>query len=466
MEYLPRQLEFMEAVDIHPYTAYIGGVGSGKTHVLNLQGLREASIPGSRGLIGAPSYRMLYDVTMKKFFELCPTEWIAEYHKSRDIVKLVNGSEVIFRSFDNAEGLQGHDLDWFGGDEMGLVKLEVFRQLQARLRRPGGRHKGFIVGNPSGPTHWTYEYFVVKAEALPDTYKLVRATSYENAFVPDSYTGEMEKSYGKDSLYYRRFVLGEFVAFEGAYWPNFNTRPYPEGHVVKGGADCLSDIKSILRPRDKHQWYFGRVVDFGFEHPFVNMWWVHDGHSIIFYDEYFKPHGTILEHMSAIRLKEKQHKEWFGVHHHSVSWTDHDGQGRHEIHNCRDHTGTWIGFPCSPCEKNKFVMDSIICVQALIEQNRLFISDWCENARLEIPSYRAKPIDKSVKEEPIKEKDDTCDCIRMASWMEMRSVMDFLRAAAESTVITTPPSQIEFKRVTPSSMQDEFRAYGPDMLRD
>lgn len=453
----------MDGTDQYPFCAYIGGVGSGKTHTLILQALREASIPGTRGLIGAPSYRMLYDVTMKKFFELCPESWIENYSVTRNFVLLKNGSEIIFRSFDNEDSLQGHDLDWFGGDEMGLTTIGVFRQMQARLRRPGGRHKGFVVGNPSGPTHWTYDYFVLKAQQYPETYKLISATSYENSFIPDSYTSEMEKSYGKDSLYYKRFVLGEFVAFEGAYWPNFNIRFHPEGHILHGrledGLPTLAELNLVLKPQSEVAWNWGRVLDFGFEHPWVLMWWVHDGNTIVFFDEYYQRHSTIREHMMTIKAHEKVHRALYGAHVPAVSWTDHDAQGRWEVQNCLDLEGNNIGFNCSPAEKNKAVMDSIICVQSLIEQNRLFISGACEHARIEIPSYRAKPMEgkgKTAKEEPIKEKDDTCDCLRMACWMELRGVTSFMREEKMPLIVPA--------RVTPSNIAQEFQEYGANLL--
>ena len=68
-EHLPRQEEFFHACDEVPFAAYIGGFGSGKTHVLCLQILRFLCKP-SFGLVGAPTYRMLSDTTQRKFFEL------------------------------------------------------------------------------------------------------------------------------------------------------------------------------------------------------------------------------------------------------------------------------------------------------------------------------------------------------------------------------------------------------------
>ncbi|KKM90385.1 hypothetical protein LCGC14_1239130, partial [marine sediment metagenome] len=227
-EYLPKQKEFMDNCDGARYNGYIGGFGSGKTHVLILQAMRESRYP-SRGLIGAPTYKMLEDTTQKKFFDIVPTSWISNFSKARNIVRLRNGTEIMFRSTERPERLSGLELDWFGLDEIGEVKERTFKMLQGRLRRPGGRHRGFGTGNPPGPTHWTYHYFVEMAKKHPEIYRLVQATSYENLFLPKYYATDMDVSFGIGTVYHRRYVLGEFAAFEGAFWVNFDSRFYNDG---------------------------------------------------------------------------------------------------------------------------------------------------------------------------------------------------------------------------------------------
>jgi len=414
---LPKQRQFIEACAKIPFVAYIGGFGSGKTHVLTIQSLIESTRP-SRGLIGAPTYRMLEDTTQRKFFELCPESWIAEFSKSSNRVILKNGTEILFRSLETPERLTNLELDWFALDEIGEVKLNTYRMLQGRLRKPGGTHHGFCVGNPAGPTHWTYDYFVEKARQFPDTYHLVQATSYENTFISQDYVVEMEKSFGKDSLYFKRYVLGEFVAFEGAYWPTFDVRPYPQGHIV----DSDRMLELLNGPLTT-----GKVIDFGYEHPFVCLWYVTDGHIIIFYDEYYKRHGLIREHCLEIRRRDAMHQARWNLPVHRYAITDHDAQGRAEIEFCTDEQGNRIGFPCVPAEKP--VMESIFLVQTLITERRLFITERCPNARVEIPSYRAKPLEKSIREQPIKQHDDTCDCIRMACMAVFKRVPEVVRLA-------------------------------------
>jgi len=432
-KYLPKQLEFMQLCDRIPFPAYIGGYGSGKTHVLVLQILREAQRP-SLGLVGAPTYRLLMDTTQRKFFELCPPEWIKSFIKSENKVIMQNGTEILFRTLDAPGRLTNLELSWFALDEVGEVDLDVYRMLQGRLRRPNRSHHGFCVGNPAGPTHWTYHYFVELAKEYPDRYGLVQASSYENTFLDEEYLKDMELSYEVGSLYYRRFVLGEFVTFTGAYWANFDLRPYERGGMVLKDKSCIGQV--LQGP--PAAWHFGKVIDFGYEHPFVCMWYATDGYSIVFFDEYYEKQKIIREHCKNIYDKEEEHIR-LGYPRPAFAITDHDAQARAEIANAQDGD-KHIGFSCIPAEKK--VMESILLVQTLISQRRFYITEECKHARLEIPSYRAKPD--VQKEQPVKENDDTCDCVRMACWMEMRQTPEVPRVTEPQFVREEEPEIVDF----------------------
>jgi PBSX family phage terminase large subunit len=351
---------------------------------------------------------MLEDTTQKKFFDICPSNWIRDFNRSKNIIHLVNGTEIICRSLERPERLSGLELDWFALDEVGEVKKATFNMLQGRLRRPGGIHKGFGVGNPVGLTHWTYEYFVELAKKHPDIYRLVQATSYENTFLPKHFAEDMDVAFGIGTVYHRRYVMGEFAAFEGSYWVNFNPR-YSEdgGHVLRVN-EVMSKIKGIP--------HWGRAIDFGFEHPFVCLWYVTDGDTIVFFDEYVQQHGLIQWHCLQIKEHEKRHHEVFGPHTIGVSYTDHEAVSRAEISAAKDESGNSIGFTCTPTEKR--VMESILLVQTLFGKDQLYITDNCERTLKEVPSYRAKGD--VIGEEPLMEDEDTCAALRYACWPEMQ----------------------------------------------
>lgn len=415
LEYLPKQGEFLRNCREATYSGYIGGFGSGKTHILVLEALLCSGGMKTLGCIGAPTYRMLEDTTQQKFFELCPPSWVRCFSKSRNMVTLVNGTEILFRSMDNPGRLASLELNWFGIDEAGLVKEDTYKMLVGRLRRRGVR-KGFIVGNPAGLTHWTYDFFVKLAKKNPALFRLVQAPTYDNTFLPREYVTDMEVSFGADTYYFKQYVLGQFVAFEGAYWPNFDARPFPTGHVM-GRKDALAFSRKPGGVR------YGRVFDFGFEHPFAAMWYMTDGTTMVFFDEYVQTHGLIKQHCMQMRKQENEHQHWFGPHSYRAAWTDHEAVSRAEVAAAKDDEGRSIGFTCIPTEKK--VMESILLVQALFGFRRLFITNNCERTLREVPSYHSKGD--IAGEEPVREDDDTCCCLRYATWSELRHNIPYKR---------------------------------------
>jgi phage terminase large subunit len=105
---LNAQREFLEIphnnrLDI---AVYQGGYGSGKTFAGSLLGILLAlKYPGIRGLVGAQTYTLVRDTTLKSYFEhlenmrFLPNsdyKWISTEQK----LAFKNGSEILFRHFD------------------------------------------------------------------------------------------------------------------------------------------------------------------------------------------------------------------------------------------------------------------------------------------------------------------------------------------------------------------------------
>ncbi|WP_305065024.1 hypothetical protein [Methanococcoides sp.] len=81
---------------------------------------------GSLGVIIAPIFPMLGDATMRTFFSICPPEIISSWNKSTYTLKLVNGSEILFRSADKPDRLRGPTITWFWMDEAADCKPETW----------------------------------------------------------------------------------------------------------------------------------------------------------------------------------------------------------------------------------------------------------------------------------------------------------------------------------------------------
>src|SRR3954468_3778811 len=121
------------------YKGFSGPVGSGKSFAFVNEALKLAYLNnGCQGLIGAPTYPMLRDVTQTAFFEMLLENNVPHvFRKSENVVYLPEpGSEILFRTMDQPERLRGMNLAWFGIDELTYCKQDSWQRLEARLRSP------------------------------------------------------------------------------------------------------------------------------------------------------------------------------------------------------------------------------------------------------------------------------------------------------------------------------------------
>ncbi len=188
-------------------------MGSGKSLALVYEAIRlSITNPGRLGLIGAPTYAMLRDVTQRAFFEELDAAGIPfRFLKQENRMILEDmDSEIIFRSLDNPERLRGTNLAWFGIDEMTYCEEDAFLRLQARLRDGEAKELcGFGVWTPNG-FDWVYKRFIEPARKDLN-YTAILARPGENKAVAD--TGMYEQLKGSyDERFYRQEVLGEYLS--------------------------------------------------------------------------------------------------------------------------------------------------------------------------------------------------------------------------------------------------------------
>ena len=210
------------------FKGFSGPVGSGKSLALVYEAVRLSVVNrGRMGLIGAPTYPMLRDVTERAFFdELDAAEIPYRFNKQEHHMRLLElGSEIVFRSLDHVERLRGTNLAWFGIDEMTYTTEGAFERLQARLRDPQAKELcGFGVWTPNG-FDWVYQRFI--RNSTPD-YQAVIAKPRENRTLPQDFYDQLARSY--DERFYRQEALGEYlnIAAGRAYYAfdrNVNVMP-------------------------------------------------------------------------------------------------------------------------------------------------------------------------------------------------------------------------------------------------
>ncbi len=207
------------------FKGFSGPVGSGKSAALAQEAIRLAYInPGRLGLVGAPTYPMLRDVTQRALFEVLETNDIPyRFLKQENSMVLHDvGSQVIFRSLDHPERLVGTNLAWFGVDELTYSKEDAWRRLEARLRDPKAQHLcGFAVWTPKG-FEWVYKRFISPDERVKG-YDAVFAKPGENKHLPPDFYDRLKHSY--DERFYKQEVLGEYLnIFSGQVYYAFDRK--------------------------------------------------------------------------------------------------------------------------------------------------------------------------------------------------------------------------------------------------
>jgi hypothetical protein len=204
------------------YKGFSGPVGSGKSMALCREALRLAyRNAGCVGLIAAPTYPMLRDVTRAAFLSMLETVGVPfRFIASENAVVLPEArAHVLFRSLDNPERVRGTNLAWFGVDELTYCKTEAWLRLEGRLRDPAATELcGFAAWTPKG-FDWVWRRFI--SDERVAGYEAVRARPGENTALPADFYETLRRSY--DERFYRQEALGEYLAiFSGRVYYAFD----------------------------------------------------------------------------------------------------------------------------------------------------------------------------------------------------------------------------------------------------
>lgn len=130
------------------------------------------------------------------------------------------GRKVYVMGADNRKHvarLQGMTIEYAYGDEITTWTEDVFRMLQSRLRCAHSFFDGTC--NPDSPHHWFKSFLDSGADIYCQA-----STIFDNPFLPRSFVENLEKEYA-GTVYYNRFILGQWVAAEGVVYRRFADEP-------------------------------------------------------------------------------------------------------------------------------------------------------------------------------------------------------------------------------------------------
>lgn len=286
---LRAQKEFLEVPHNHKLdvAVYQGGYGSGKTFSGSLLGILLAlRYPEIRGLVGAQTFPLVRDTTLQSYFEHFDNFKFVEgkdykYIKSEAKLMFKNGSEILFRYFENSSKLKSLNLGFAEIEEMSDVPFDTFKMLLGRLRQRAKpswnnfKYRLFGHTNPEETKGWIYDTFI---KSKRQNYRLIIAPTTENIYLPEGFAQELKNVY--DPEYYRINVLGE-------------SGDYSKGLVVKDFRD--DNIHQINYSADLPLYI---TCDFNVD----PMAWIlaHKTHDkVFFFDE------IVMENTTTVRCVEE-----------------------------------------------------------------------------------------------------------------------------------------------------------------
>lgn len=325
--------------------------------------------------------------------------------KGRDRLEIL-GREVYFLGANNeaqVTKVQGMTLVGLYCDELSTWPESVFNMATTRLSVEGAQW--FATTNPAGKAHWLMTNWCAKARTWVDRHgrihrnegkefkDLIRFsfTIDDNPTLPASYVERIKGQY--TGLFYRRYILGEWIAAEGAIYDMWD----PDKHIVK----TIPDI----------QRWIGTGIDYGTKNPFdALLLGLGEDRKLYLASEYrydysiTKRRKTDAEYSLAYRmwLANNPHGKFIKPKYHVL-----DPQAAHFFAQLqRDKVRGLIGADNS-------VLGGIGTVSNLLAQGLLFVHESCKGWISEVDGYvwddkaSAKGDD-----EPLKQDDHAMDAGR------------------------------------------------------
>lgn len=261
----PKQREYLESTAEE--LLFSGAFGASKSTVLVAKTLTMAArYPGLKSFIVRKHLSSLKMTTMQTWNSFVPAHMIRYHNKSEHTYVIesedwTDPSFVTFTGMDDPLKKGSLEAGLIGIDEMAELSETDYLMLSGRLRQPGlPFYQLHGATNPAHPQHYLYRRFFADSGLPRDTeqVKCIHACSADNPDLPEATRRRYERFTG---LYRQRWVLGQWIGFEGLVYPTYN----PATHEVSARALPIGD-----------DWPRFISVDFGYVHPACVVWFAHD----------------------------------------------------------------------------------------------------------------------------------------------------------------------------------------------
>jgi PBSX family phage terminase large subunit len=391
--------------------AFIGSVQVGKSWLgarLLIDQAFTNNNPDSNLIICVSPNHVMGRVMRREFelaLQMAPALWesVLKTRKQSPIPTYTfpNGKIVEFHSVDNPDTIRGLRPAFILCDEAAYFSAEAWDVIEGRTTQTAASI--VITTTPRGKRHWLYKKVFAKAappghvhhhphEYNPDRFFMQVATIFDNPYIPEEERDAKIEAYGgRNSLWARQELFGDFVEYEGLVYTAFDE-------------DRMSrEVEDMPNP-----WTYEFVsvgVDFGWTDPNVAVvaglkkgkWYI--------FDEFYKSNveidrfGTVL---NGFRGESRIMR----------FWADSADPGKID-HYMRS------GLPMYPVQKPR-INQRIQYLNSLFAQGRLVISKKCTNLLHELTTYQWPHGKENVNEATTKPigPDHALDALAYVLWSE------------------------------------------------
>lgn len=296
-------------------------------------------------------------------------------------------------------------------DEASLINETFFIQLLGRMSVPGAQM--FATTNPDGPAHWLKKQVVDRAVELE--YKTFQFRLSDNSHLDPAYVAQISREY--TGLWYRRYILGEWVQAAGAVYEMWD----PTHHVI-AHQDLPKMDRILCLGLDYGDTHATRGVLLGLGRDTIGT------ARLYALSEWVPGKMTVGEHSNSVRswLINQPIPEW-----RNPEWVYVDpaaGSFKHQLFY--DGLG-------NVANASNSVLSGIRTVSALLATDKLLISDTCTHLIDHLPGYMWDPKATALGEDkPVKADDDEVDALRYAIYSTRALWRDQVPLATANTTET------------------------------
>lgn len=255
-------------------------------------------------------------------------------------------------------------------DEATLLPENFWTQLQGRLSIPGARC--LATTNPDNPEHYLKKKFMDRAHEPGMDIRVWDFYMEDNPQLSPEWIARKKAEF--TGVFYKRFILGEWVAAEGAVFDTFDH----DRHVIRWG-----DLPEM-------RWILGVGIDHGTTNPTHAVMIGHGVDDVLYcMDEWRYKAQSEAARWSNVELS-KGVRDWIATPHHPSDNLDNPPRmtGHVVVDSAAADFRVQLKQDGTPTVKaNKDVLYGIRTLCALINTGRLKFTDRCPELLREIPGY-------------------------------------------------------------------------------